>query len=117
MNSKYFEISGHNVIALIGNATTKIGDPSDQTKERKKISHEVLQKNADSITRCIKKLFDTHEQEIFVNRGVKELPELKILHNYDWYRNINVIDFFANEGRNFRMGKMLGEFHHRSAHS
>lgn len=50
-----------------------------------------------------------HEQEIYVNRGVKQLPKLKILRNYDWYRGFNVIEFLSNEGRTFRMGPMLGK--------
>lgn len=99
--------AGHNVIAVIGNATAKIGDPSDQTKDRRPLSPELLDKNTKGISKCIKNIFETHERELYIHKGVKELPKLKILNNYDWYRDINVVDFFANEGRTFRMGPML----------
>lgn len=100
--------SGHDTIAVVGNATARIGDPSDQTKDRKRLSDEIIDKNSTGIENCITKLFETHEREIYVNRGVKRLPKIKILRNYDWYRTFNVIDFMSREGRTFRMGAMLG---------
>ncbi|XP_039262919.2 tyrosine--tRNA ligase, mitochondrial-like [Styela clava] len=99
--------AGHNVIAVIGNATARIGDPSDQTKDRNSVSTDVLDKNTKGLINCITNIFETHEQEHYIHRGVKELPTIKILNNYDWYRDINVVDFFANAGRKFRMGPML----------
>lgn len=99
--------AGHDVIAVLGTATASIGDPSDQSKDRNQLSRDEMSKNVEGISATIERIFKIHEEENYWHRGLKKLPPLRILNNYRWYEHTNVIDFFANEGRKFRMGHMI----------
>ncbi|XP_055346650.1 tyrosine--tRNA ligase, mitochondrial-like [Paramacrobiotus metropolitanus] len=102
----HFQRAGIRPIVLIGGATAKIGDPSGKTAEREGLSPDVVQQNIIGIGRSIETIFANHEAFLWKNHK-DALPSVCILNNYEWYRNMNVVDFLGSIGRHFRMGTML----------
>ncbi|MBV44381.1 MAG: tyrosine--tRNA ligase [Rhodobiaceae bacterium] len=92
---KHLQDFGHKPIALIGGATSKVGDPSLKDKSRKILSKEEVDRNI----KGIKKIFDK-----FLNT---KKGKIKILNNDDWLSSLNYIDFLRKVGSNFSVNKML----------
>ncbi|XP_046554527.1 tyrosine--tRNA ligase, mitochondrial-like [Haliotis rubra] len=97
--------AGHNTIALVGGATAQIGDPSGKTKERIPMKLHQVEENVVKITENLQRVFSHHQNLLWKNN--KPLPEVRILNNLDWYRDMNIVDFLSTTGRHFRMGQML----------
>jgi tyrosyl-tRNA synthetase len=96
-----------------------VGDPSGRTVERDAMSTEKISRNAAMIRENVEKIFRNHEELIWPENHLNKqqqqhpqsasskLPQVKILNNADWYKDIRLIDFMAAYGRNFRMGELL----------
>jgi len=89
--SKRLAKYGHKPILLVGGATGLIGDPKP-TAERPMISKEEVEKNF---------------------KGLKEQAErifgFEVVNNYDWTKEINVIDFLRDYGKYFNINYMLAK--------
>jgi len=105
MNLLHWQRANHRVIALIGGATAQIGDPSGKSKDRDKQSAQVLLQNVNGITKSLLNVFSNHAKYFWKHHD--SLPEPIIVNNMEWYKEIGVIDFMNNIGRQFRMGTML----------
>ncbi|XP_013407740.1 tyrosine--tRNA ligase, mitochondrial-like, partial [Lingula anatina] len=97
---------GHDVIALIGGATSQIGDPSGRTRDRDAISLDNVEKNVASLHGIISNIFTNHERYIWRSTS-RKLGNVSILNNNKWYGDENVIQFLSTIGKCFRIGKML----------
>ena len=82
---------GHKPILLIGGATGLIGDPKP-TAERPMISKEEVEHNIKGLTKQAEEIFG-----------------FEVVNNYDWTKDINVIDFLRDYGKYFNVGYMLGK--------
>ena len=89
--SKRLAKAGHKPILLVGGATGLIGDPKP-TAERPMISKEEVEHNF---------------------KGLKEQAErifgFEVVNNYDWTKDINVIDFLRDYGKYFNVNYMLAK--------
>lgn len=94
MRMKLLEKHGHTPIILIGGATGLIGDPRETT-ERKLLPLKESLKNAELIKKQMLKFFD-EKNVIFVN-------------NYHWVKNIDVITFLRDYGKEFSINYMLAK--------
>ena len=92
---KHLQDFGHEPIALIGGATSKVGDPSLKDKSRKILSKEEVDTNIEGIKKVFDKFLDTKKGKI------------KILNNDDWLSSLNYIDFLRKVGSNFSVNRML----------
>ena len=103
--------AGHRVITLVGGATARIGDPSGKSEERPMLLAEQVEKNVAGIRRNLETVFANHA-ELYGDQCKHDLrPDGKgvvFVDNYEWYRDVNILDFLGNTGRHFRMGTMLG---------
>lgn len=100
--------AGHSVVALIGGATGRIGDPSGKKSERQEIAKEVLDKNMDGIKSDIVNIFNNHEKYFWTaGKNMDKLPPLNIVNNEIFYKDMNIIEFLSTIGRHFRLGRML----------
>jgi tyrosyl-tRNA synthetase len=90
---------GHQAIALVGEATALLGDPSDKDKERPRLTKEVVKANAKSITAQLDRLLVGNEGE-----GV-----VQIVNNADWSFNWSYVDFLHELGSYFRLSEMLAK--------
>ena len=89
--SKRLAKYGHKPILLVGGATDLIGDPKP-TAERPMISKEEVEKNIEGLTKQAKEIFG-----------------FEVVNNYDWTKDINVIDFLRDYGKYFNVGYMIAK--------
>lgn len=80
---------GHKPILLIGGATGLIGDPKP-SKERQMITKEDVNKNVLGLTKQAKEIFG-----------------FEVVNNYDWTKEINIIDFLRDYGKYINVNYML----------
>lgn len=78
---KAFQDLGHEVIFLIGNFTGMIGDPTDKTAARPKLTHDEIMKNAQTYKDQASKILDFSGSN-----------PVQIRFNYDWLSQINFTD-------------------------
>ncbi|XP_066865163.1 tyrosine--tRNA ligase, mitochondrial isoform X2 [Kogia breviceps] len=100
----HFQRAGHNVIALVGGATARLGDPSGRTKEREALEAERVRNNARSLRQGLKALAANHQQ-LFANG--RTWGNFTVLDNSAWYQKQDLVDFLAAVGGHFRMGTLL----------
>lgn len=93
---RLFQRHGHKPVALIGGATTKIGDPSFRNSARPMLSDEEISDNMDGMKLCLKKFikFDGKDSALMVN-------------NADWLSNLNYIDLLREVGTYFSINRMI----------
>ena len=89
--AKRLEKYGHHPIFLIGGATGSIGDPKP-TAERKLLSKEQLEHNANSLYHQVEGLF-----------------KCKMVNNYDWTYNIDILTFLRKYGKFFNVNYMINK--------
>ncbi len=89
--------TGHKPIALMGGATTKIGDPSFKTESRPMLSDETIATNIAGIKRC----FDKY---LTFGDGPRDAM---IVNNDDWLGHIEYLPFLREVGRHFTINRML----------
>ena len=87
--SKRLKDAGHKPILLIGGGTGMIGDPRPTT-ERAMISKEQVMKNFEGLKNQVEKIFG-----------------FEVVNNYDWAKDINVLDFLRDYGKYFNVNYML----------
>ena len=89
--SKRLAKYGHKPILLVGGATGLIGDPKP-TAERPMISKEEVEKNF-----------------IGLKKQAEDIFGFEVVNNYDWTKDINVIDFLRDYGKYFNVSYMLAK--------
>lgn len=87
--SKRLKDAGHKPILLVGGGTGMIGDPRPTT-ERAMISKEQVMKNFEGLKNQVEKIFG-----------------FEVVNNYDWAKDINVLDFLRDYGKYFNVNYML----------
>jgi tyrosyl-tRNA synthetase len=95
---KLFQLSGHTPIVLMGGATGRIGDPSGKDKERELKTGDELDNNLQFQLQQVKKFldFDGPNAAIIVN-------------NFDFYKNMNVLDFLRDVGKTLTVNYMMSK--------
>ncbi|AZP05670.1 tyrosine--tRNA ligase [Jeotgalibaca ciconiae] len=96
---KRFQLAGHKPVILIGGATGSIGDPSGKSEERTLQSEETVAYNAEQITKQMKNLFRAGEED----------SEIRLVNNLDWTKNLSLLDFLRDFGKNFNINTMLAK--------
>lgn len=93
MMVRHFLDAGHEVTLLVGGATGMIGDPGGKSEERNLQSLAQININKEGIAKQYKQVFD----------GKK----FRLVDNYDWFSQINVLDFLRDTGKHFGMTNLL----------
>jgi tyrosyl-tRNA synthetase len=94
-----FQLAGHQPIALVGGGTGLIGDPSGKANERTLNEEAVVRQWSDSIKNQLSR---------FLDFDAKENP-VKMVNNYDWLGELDVISFLRDVGKNFSLNYMLAK--------
>ncbi|XP_036051499.1 tyrosine--tRNA ligase, mitochondrial isoform X3 [Onychomys torridus] len=100
----HFQRAGHNVIALVGGSTARLGDPSGRTKGREALSAECVQANARALRQGLATLAANHAQ-LFADG--RPWGTFTVLDNAAWFQEQHLVDFLATVGGHFRMGTLL----------
>jgi tyrosyl-tRNA synthetase len=95
---KLFQLSGHTPIVLMGGATGRIGDPSGKDKERELKTGEELDSNLAFQLEQVKQFLDFDGPNAAV-----------IVNNFDFYTNMNVLDFLRDVGKTLTVSYMMSK--------
>ncbi|KAI6700914.1 hypothetical protein NL676_015238 [Syzygium grande] len=103
----WFRRCGHRTVALLGGATARVGDPSGKSLERPEMDLETLERNtagiAATVTRILGKGSDGDDDDDDDGRS------FVILNNYDWWKDVKLLDFLKRVGRYARVGTMIAK--------
>ncbi|XP_028602047.2 tyrosine--tRNA ligase, mitochondrial [Podarcis muralis] len=102
----HFQRAGHNVVALVGGATARLGDPSGRAEEREVLPEERARENAASLRRGLQRLFDNHRELFWSGEGTR-LGRAAVLDNASWLEREPVVGFLCAVGGHLRMGTLL----------
>ncbi|KAK4874688.1 hypothetical protein RN001_014048 [Aquatica leii] len=105
INLLHWQRGGHNVLAVVGGATGKIGDPSGRSTERDLLPKSFVHSNVRGLNKNITDVFSNHQKYFWHSN--KPLPQYKILNNETWYDKMSAIDLIGGAGRYLRMGTLL----------
>ncbi len=92
---KRLQMAGNKPIALIGDGTTLIGDPSGRTDMRQMLTEETIKYNAE----CFK-----HQMEKFIDFSD---GKALMLYNSEWLKPLNYIELLREVGGCFSVNNML----------
>ncbi len=95
MTMAHMQRAGHRPIALLGNGTAFIGDPSGKTDMRALMSKEQLKHNAACFQTQMSRLIDFSDDKAM------------IVYNGDWLYPLNYLDFMRDIGVYFSVSRML----------
>ena len=93
---------GYEPYLLVGGATGQIGDPKENGERDLKPLEEV-EHNKSCIKSQIERIINSSDGNI----RDYETPGLTMVDNYDWFKNINYLDFLREVGKNFSMTQLL----------
>ncbi|MBC7942925.1 tyrosine--tRNA ligase [Candidatus Saccharibacteria bacterium] len=94
MMVRHFIDHGHKAFLLVGGATGMIGDPDGKADERNLKTLDEIAHN--------KKAIAAQYSQVFAGRDFTQVD------NYDWFKDINYIDFLRTIGKNVPLSQMLG---------
>ncbi len=93
VTAKRLALHGCKPIILVGGATGLIGDPRP-TAEREIIAKETVEKNIEGLRKQVEKLLD---------------GRATIVNNYDWTKDVTLLDFLRDIGKYINVNYMLGK--------
>ena len=94
MMVRHFIAAGHKAYLLVGGATGMIGDPDGKKDERNLKTLDEIAHNKAAIAEQYRRVFAGQDFEI--------------VDNYDWFKEINYLDFLRDVGKHVPMSQMLG---------
>lgn len=94
MMVRHFIDHGHKAFLLVGGATGMIGDPDGKADERNLKTLDEIAKNKAGIAEQYRTAFAG--------------KDFTMVDNYDWFKDINYLDFLRNVGKNVPLSMMLG---------
>ena len=92
---KRLQMAGNKPIALIGDGTTLIGDPSGRTDMRQMLTQETIKHNAECFKRQMEKFIDFSDGKALM------------LYNSVWLKPLNYIELLREVGGCFSVNNML----------
>lgn len=95
MAMAHMQRNGHKVVAIIGDGTAMIGDPSGKTEMRKMLTHESILANGEKIKNQIGHYVKFDEKVGFA------------VYNGAWLMSFKYIEFLRDVGRYFSVNRML----------
>ncbi len=96
----HFQQAGHNPIALVGGATGMVGDPSGKSEERNLLDEETLAKNVAGVKAQLAR---------FLNFDSTTKNAAQLVNNYDWMKEISLIEFVRDIGKHITVNYMMAK--------
>lgn len=91
---RHFIEHGHKAYMLVGGATGLIGDPDGKSNERSSRTVEEITKNKACIV--------AQYSQVLAGK------EFTVVDNYDWFKDMNYLDFLRDIGKHVPVSSMLG---------
>lgn len=95
---KRFQVAGHKPIGVVGGATGMIGDPSGKKAERTLNTTETVQMYSERI-----------RTQLLPFLSFEGENAAKVVNNFDWTGDLDVITFLRDIGKNFGLNYMLAK--------
>ena len=92
---KRLQMAGNKPIALIGDGTTLIGDPSGRTDMRQMLTEDAIKHNAECFKRQMERFIDFSDGKAMM------------LYNSEWLKPLNYIELLREVGACFSVNNML----------
>lgn len=96
----HFQQAGHNPIALVGGATGMVGDPSGKSEERNLLDEETLAINVAGVKAQLAR---------FLNFDSTSENAAQLVNNYDWMKEISLIEFVRDIGKHITVNYMMAK--------
>lgn len=96
----HFQKAGHSPIALLGGATGMVGDPSGKSNERNLLDETTLNKNIAGVKAQLTR---------FLNFDSTSENAAELVNNYDWMKDIYLIDFVRDVGKHITVNYMIAK--------
>lgn len=93
MFDKVFMRHGSKAVILAGGATSLIGDPGGKDKERPLQDEKTIHHNVEMAEKQLEVVFKGYD--------------FKLVNNLDWYKNMSLIEFLRDVGKNFSMTPLV----------
>lgn len=91
----HMQRAGHRPIAIFGEGTAMVGDPSGKSDMRRMLTKEIIAANSERFKKQMSKFIDISDgKALFIN-------------NSDWLYHLNYIDFLRDIGPYFSVNRML----------
>lgn len=98
--AKLLQQHGHKPIVVVGGATASLGDPSFKDEERRLMSREEIESNANNIKKQLSKILDFDGSE----------PNSAIMvNNYQWMKDFSFLDFSREIGKLITVNYMMSK--------
>jgi tyrosyl-tRNA synthetase len=95
MTLRHLAADGHKVIALVGGATSRVGDPSFRASSRQMLDHKTIDHNLAGISTNIKSV-------------LRDFPEqVSFMDNWEWLGGVGFLEFMRDVGAHFTVSRML----------
>ncbi|QGQ96972.1 tyrosine--tRNA ligase [Paenibacillus psychroresistens] len=94
-----FQKAGHIPVALVGGGTGLIGDPSGKASERTLNTAEVVDQWTEKLRIQLSRFLDFNADQ----------NPAQMANNYDWFKQLNVIEFLRDIGKHFPLNYMLAK--------
>lgn len=97
MMMRWFQKLGNKPLMLVGGATARIGDPSGKDKLRPFMTPETIARNIEGLKNSYARFIrfdDTPSGSVIVD-------------NYEWFKDINYLDFLRDVGTYYSVNRML----------
>jgi tyrosyl-tRNA synthetase len=91
---------GHKPIILVGGATASLGDPSFKAEERKLLTREEIEANAENIKKQLSHIIDFDSEN--ENKAI-------MVNNYDWMKDFTFLDFAREVGKLITVNYMMAK--------
>ncbi|WP_088043217.1 tyrosine--tRNA ligase [Bacillus sp. EAC] len=95
---KRFQVAGHKPIGVVGGATGMIGDPSGKKAERTL-----------NTTETVKMFSERIRTQLLPFLSFEGENAAKVVNNFDWTGDLDVITFLRDIGKNFGLNYMLAK--------
>lgn len=96
----FLQRAGHQPVVLMGGATGRIGDPSGKDKERELKTYDELDRNIAAQMLQMKQ---------FLNFDPALSNHAVLVNNYDFYKDMNVLDFLRDVGKYLTVNYMMSK--------
>jgi len=103
MGAVNFMKRGNKLVLILGGATWMIWDPGGKDTERQLKSIEEIRANGEKIKKQLQNIL----------RRLEELAgqklEFEVVNNYDFYKDMNILDFLRNVGKYITVNQMIAK--------
>ncbi|POI36081.1 hypothetical protein CIB84_000166 [Bambusicola thoracicus] len=103
----HFQRAGHTVLAVVGGATARLGDPSGRERAREPLEAERVRAHARALREGLGRLLENHRALFWAASGGRPLGRAELLDNAWWLGREPLLDFLCGAGGRLRMGTLL----------